>query len=222
MALNKNALIDTTYYFQMAADDDDILEDEKLKNMVEDLINAVSTQFEKFCNRILVERTFTHDVSDVDNYDANLLHYCIFDAPKLASFYFPTYPVSEITEVEISGTTISAAASNDYDASEGYILYNSPGRIIYSPGFDFPYLKNLKVIWRGGYNDTHPELADLKYLCFMAIKNYVNAPENTALESERMGNYAYKTISPVFQKELRGYSPQIFENLNKYRKAAFA
>jgi hypothetical protein len=29
-------------------------------------------------------------------------------------------------------------------------------------------------------------------------------------------------MSPLFQKELRGYSPQIFENLMKYRKVAFA
>ena len=55
-----------------------------------------------------------------------------------------------------------------------------------------------------------------------AIKNYVNAPDNSMMESERMGNYAYKLMSPLFQKELRGYSPQIFENLMKYRKVAFA
>ncbi len=47
MGLNKNALIDSTYYFQMS-DEEDLLEDERIKNMIEDLINAVSTQFEKF------------------------------------------------------------------------------------------------------------------------------------------------------------------------------
>jgi len=183
MALNNNALIDSTYYFQMS-DNEALLEDERAKNMIEDMINAVSTQFEKFCNRILVERTFTHDNTDTDNYDANLLHYSIFDAPKLASFYFPTYPVSALTKLEISGTEISAAAADDYDASNGYILYQNRGRIIYSPGFDFPYLQNVKVIWTGGYNDDHPEMADLKYLCYMAIKNYVNAPENSMMRSE--------------------------------------
>ena len=221
MALNKNALIDTTYYFQMS-DDEDMLEDEQAKNMIEDIINAVSTQFEKFCNRMLVERTFTHDSEDTDNYDASLLHYSIFDGPKFGSFYFPTYPLTSITKLEISGTEISAAAEDDYDASEGYILYKSKGRIIYSQGFDFPYLQNLKIIWKGGYNDDHPEMSDLKYLCYMAIKNFVNAPDNSMMESERMGNYTYKLMSPFFQKELRGYSPQIFENLMKYRKVAFA
>jgi hypothetical protein len=221
MALNKNALIDSTYYFQMS-DDEALLEDEQIKNMIEDTINAVSTQFEKFCNRILVERTFTHDISDTTNYDANLLHYCVFDAPKLASLFLPTYPVTTLTKLEISGTEISAAASDDFDASDGYILYNSAGKIIYSQGFDFPYLQNVKMIWKGGYNDDHPEMSDLKYLCYMAIKNYVNAPENSMMESERMGNYTYKLMSPFFQKELRGFSPQIFENLMKYRKVAFA
>jgi hypothetical protein len=221
MALNKNALIDTTYYFQMS-DDEDVLEDEQVKNMIEDIINAVSTQFEKFCNRLLVERTFTHDVADTTNYDASFLHYSIFDAPKLGSFYFPTYPVTTITKLEISGTEISIAEDDDYDASEGYILYKSAGRIIYSQGFDFPYLQNLKIIWKGGYNDDHPEMSDLKYLCYMAIKNYVNAPDNSMMESERMGNYTYKLMSPHFQTKLRGYSPQIFENLMKYRKVAFA
>ena len=221
MGLNKNALIDSTYYFQMS-DEEDLLEDERIKNMIEDLINAVSTQFEKFCNRFLVERTFTYDIADTVNYDVNLLHYSIFDAPKLGFLYLPTYPVSSITKLEISGVEISAAASDDYDASDGYMLYNAAGKIIYSQGFDFPYLQNVKIIWKGGYNDDHPEMSDLKYLCYMAIKNYVNAPDNSMMESERMGNYTYKLMSPLFQKELRGYSPQIFENLMKYRKVAFA
>ena len=221
MSLNKNALIDSTYYFQMS-DDEDLLEDERAKNMIEDMINAVSTQFEKFCNRLLVERTFTHDETDTDNYDLNLLRYCIFDAPKLASLYFPTYPVTTLTKIEVSGTEISVAESDDYDASEGYILYHSKGKLIYSQGFDYPYLQNVKIIWKGGYNDDHPEMSDLKYLCFMAVKNFVNAPDNSMMESERMGNYTYKLMSPHFQTQLRGYSPQIFENLMKYRKVAFA
>jgi hypothetical protein len=221
MALNKNALIDTTYYFQMA-NNEEMLEDERMKNMIEAMINAVSQQFEIFCNRILVERTFTYDDTDTTNYDANLLHYAIFDAPRLATFYFPTYPVSTITKFEISGTEISAAEADDYDASEGYILYSRRGKLIYSDGFDYPYLQNVKAIWKGGYGDNHPELSDLRYLCYMAIKNYVNAPENSMMESERMGNYAYKLMSPYFQKSLVGYSPQIFENLMKYRKVAFA
>lgn len=102
MSLNKNALIDSTYYFQMS-DNEDLLEDERAKNMIEDIINAVSTQFEKFCNRVLVERTFTYLTTDTVNYDINYLNYCIFDAPKLASLYFPTYPVTTLTKLEISG-----------------------------------------------------------------------------------------------------------------------
>jgi hypothetical protein len=219
MSLNKNALIDLDYYYQMEGD---APEDLSERDSVEALINAVSTQFEIFCNRLLVERTFTYDDTDSDNYDVNLLHYAIFDAPKAATFWFPTYPVSTLTKFEISGTELSVAASDDLDASDGYILYNRRGKLVYSGGFDYPYLQNVKVIWKGGYNKNHIEYADLQYLCYMAIKNYVNAPENSMMESERMGNYTYKLISPYFQKELKGYSPQIFENLMKYRKVAFA
>lgn len=221
MSLNKNALMDTTYYFQMS-DDEAMLEDERAKTMIEDMINAVSTQFEVFCNRLLAERTFTYDDADTDNYDLNLLHYAVFDAPKAANFWFPTYPVSSITYFGVSGTEISVAAADDFDASDGYLLYPRKGKLVYTQGFDYPYLQNVKAIWTGGYNEDHVELADLKHLCYMAIKNYVNAPENTMMESERMGNYTYKLMSPYFQKALRGFSPQIFENLMKYRKAAFA
>lgn len=221
MSLNKNALIDSTYYFTQSGDSD-ILEDERAKTMIEDMINAVSTQFEIFCNRVLKERTFTYDDSDSENYDVNFLHYAIFDAPKAATFWFPTYPVASVTSFYVSGTEITVADEDDYDASDGYILYNRRGKLVYSQGFDYPYLQNVKVIWKGGYADESQELSELKYLCYMAIKNYVNAPENSMMESERMGNYTYKLMSPFFQKELRGYSPQIFENLMKYRKVAFA
>jgi hypothetical protein len=220
MSLNNNALIDLEYYFTLAheAVEGDLAE----RNYLEAVINAVSTQFEIFCNRILKERVFTHDSSDTDNYDVNLLHYCVFDAPKLGTFWFPTYPIKTLSEIEISGTVLSEAAADDLDASDGYILYPRRGKLVYAQGFDYPYLQNVKIKWTGGYNNTHPELSDLQYLCYMAIQNYVNAPENSMLESERMGNYAYKLMSPHFQTQLRGYSPQIFENLMKYRKVAFA
>ena len=136
MALNKNALLSIKEYYEMAGNSSEGNLEER--NMIENIINAVSTQFEKFCNRVLVERKFTHDVSDTENYDVSFLYYSIFDAPKLATIYLPTYPVSSITKLEISGIEISAAASDDYDASNGYILYTTAGRIIYSPGFDFP------------------------------------------------------------------------------------
>jgi len=219
MGLNDNALIDTTYFYQMHSDDD-FLENEKEKTMIEDMINAVSSEFEKFCNRKLKARDYTHD-DQADEYDVKLLHYCIFDAPREYVFWFPTYPINSLSELLVSGLEISVAETDDYDASDGYLLYSKKGKLIYGQGFDYNYLQNVKIKWNGGYTDDHEEMADLKYLCFSAIKQFMNAPDNEMLQSERIGNYTYKLMSPEFQKQLRGLAPTIFENLMPYKKVAF-
>lgn len=221
MALNENALIDTTYFYQMYSEEDWI-EDEKEKAMIEAIINAVSSEFEKFCNRKLVARNYTYDSGDTDDYDVKLLHYAVFDAPKDYTFWFPTYPVNTVSEFVISGTAISEAAADDYDASDGYILYRRKGKIFYGQGYDFNYRQNIQVKWNGGYTEEHEEMADLKYLCFSAIKQFMNAPDNEMLQSERIGNYTYKLMSPEFQQQLRGLAPTIFENLMPFKKVAFA
>ena len=219
MALNDNALIDTTYFYQMYADED-FLEDEKEKTMIEDMINAVSSEFEKFCNRKLVARDYTYDTESND-YNIDLLHYALFDAPQGYTFWFPTYPVNSVSEFLVSGLEISVAAADDYDASNGYLLYPRKGKLIYSQGFDFSYLQNVQVKWNGGYGEDHESMSDLKYLCFSAIKQFMNAPDNELMQSERIGNYTYKLMSPEFQRELRGLAPTIFENLMPYKKVAF-
>ena len=218
MALNDNALMDTTYFYQMYSDED-WLEDEKEKSRIEELINAVSSEFEKFCNRKLKARDYTYDSQD-SSYNIDLLHYAVFDAPMGYTFWFPTYPVNSVTEFIVSGNTISAAAADDYDASDGYMLYPRRGKIIYSQGFDYSYLQNIQIKWNGGYSDDHEAMSDLKYLCFSAIKQFMNAPDNEMMQSERIGNYTYKLMSADFQRELRGLAPTIFENLMSYRKVA--
>jgi len=219
MGLNNNALIDTTYFYQMYTDED-WLEDEKEKTAIEAMINAVSSEFEKFCNRKLKARNYTYDSGDTDDYDANILHYAVFDGPTGYTFWFPTYPVNSVSELIISGTTISVADSDDYDASDGYVLNSRRGKIIYSQGYDYPYLQNVQVKWNGGYDDDHEAMSDLRYLCFSAIKQFMNAPDNEMMLSERIGNYTYKLMGADFQRELRGLAPTIFENLMPYRKVA--
>ena len=216
MALNANALIDTTYFFQMS-DDDSSISDPEQKNKMEDLINAISTVFEKFCNRTLKARTFTFD-TESDDYDADYIHYAIYDAPKGNVFWFPTYPVNSVTSFYISGVEISVADFDDYDASDGYILYGKQGKIFYSQGFDYNYKQNVKVEWNGGYTDDHVEMADLKYQCFLAMRQYLNMPTNALLESERIGNYSYKIMSADVQQKIRGFAPTVYENLMVYRK----
>lgn len=215
MALNYNALIDEEYFTTMWDGENDFNVD-RLHN----LINSVSTAFEKFCNRYLKERTFVSDEDDIDEDEGIFFipEYSIFDAPKGNTFWFPTYPVKEIDSFLISGTEI--ALSTDYTATEGYILYKSKGKLVYNYGFGYPYMNNVVVDWTGGYANDSIEMAHLKYLCFLVVKDTINAPQNMTYQSEKIGNYSYKTMPTYFLKALQGLSPIVFSDLYKYRKEA--
>jgi hypothetical protein len=39
-------------------------------------------------------------------------------------------------------------------------------------------------------------------------------------ESEKIGQYSYKTIPTYFLKALQGLSPQVFSDISKYRREA--
>jgi hypothetical protein len=214
MALNANALIDVTYFNQM-------WQDESLDpDYIENCINAVSSSFEKFCNRNLKQRSYTY-VSDDEDAEANIYYvpeYCIFDAPPKNIFWFPTYPVSEVSYFEVSGIEVALSTNNSYMADDGYLLYNRSGKLFYSYGFDYPYSQNVRVKWIGGYADNSMEMSHLKYLCFMTLKDFVNAPQNMTYQSETIGQYSYKTIATTLLTQLQGLSPNVFADLSKYRR----
>lgn len=212
MALNANALIDKTYFEQMWQGED--IDTDQMENF----INAISTAFEKFCNRFLIERTYTY-VSAEENAASKIFYvpeYTIFDAPPQTVFWFPTYPIAEVTEFLI--TDISISVTTGYIADDGYLLYTRTGKLVYSYGFDYPYMKNVKVKWKGGYPEDSPEISHLRYLCFLAVKDMVNAPQNMTYESERIGQYSYKTMPTSFMKSLQGLSPIVFSDISKYRR----
>lgn len=218
MALNSNAIIDTTYWSQVWEGTE--VNSERL----DALINFASTVFETFCNRRLVERTYTHVVADEN--EANKIFYkpdyTIFDAPKDSVFWFPTYPVKSITSFSISGTVLSAATSTDYTATDGYILKDREGKLIYTGGFDYNYMQNILVVWKGGYSDDDAEMYALKHLCYLFIKDYINAPPNMTMKSEKIGQYSYATIPSYTLNKLQGFSPFVFNALKKYRREVFA
>lgn len=214
MALLEHAIIDRTYFEQMwTGADVDI-------DRLENFINSVSASFEKFCNRKLKERTYTYDEEEVDS-SAGIYYvpeYTIFDAPRNEIFWFPTYPVSSISHFEISGIEITAATATDYTGDDGYILYKKTGKLIYMDRFDYPYMQNVRMKWTGGYADDSAEMYDLKHLCFLTIKDLLNAPQNMTYESERIGQYQYKTVSTFYMKQLQGLSPKVFSELVTYRR----
>lgn len=216
MALHRCALIDKTYFNHMWTGD--TVDNDYLEN----LINGISASIELFCNRPLTEVSYTFEESEHD--EANNVYYIpeltIFDAPPKATFWFPTYPISTLTYFEISGIQISAADADDYSADTGYVLYKRRGKLIYADGYDYPYLQNVQVKWKGGYPADSAEMSHLKYLCFLAMKDSLNAPQNMTYEMEKIGNYSYKTASPYTLTKLQGLSPKVFADLSKYRREA--
>ena len=216
MALNANAILDKTYFEQMWQGDD--VDPDRMDN----IINAMSTAFELFCNRKLKERTYTYIEGDESAEDGiyYVPEYSIFDAPPKATFWFPTYPVASITSFSITDVAVDAADTDDYSADTGYLLMKRTGKLVYGLGFDFPYLQNVKVVWKGGYPDGSAEIEHLRYLCMLAIKDYINSPNNQTFESEKIGNYSYKALSPYFLNALSGYSPKVYNELKRYRKEA--
>ena len=214
MALNANALIDATYFEQMWQGEE--IDPDRLENF----INAISSAFELFCNRRLRARSYTYDPDEES--ETNRIYYVpeysVFNAPPKNIFWFPTYPVVSISYFEISGTELEA--STGYLADTGYILYSSTGQLVYDYGFEYPYRQNVKVKWTGGYLDNSPEMSHLKYLCFLAMKDIFNAPQNMTFEQEKIGQYSYKTIPTYFMTSLQGLSPKVFSDISKYRREA--
>ena len=214
MALNYNAIIDITYFNQMWQGE--AIDPDRLEN----LINGISAAFDQFCNRPLVECVYTN-VEGSQDLDADVpvvynLDMTVFDAPPRTTFWYPTYPVASITSFSISGTAILPTTT--YIADEGYILYRKAGKLIYDYGFDYPYRNNIITVWQGGYSLSSPEMSHLRYLCFLAIRDIINSPQNMTYESEKIGQYSYKTVPTYFLKTLQGLSPKVFSDMSKYRR----
>jgi hypothetical protein len=210
VTLSPYAFIDEDYFFYMNNETEayDDVEIDKIRN----IINYITNLFEYFCGRKLKARDFySYDEEDMEE------EYAIFDPPRGEIFWFPTYPINSITSFTISGVNISEAT--DYDDTIGYFLYKKTGKLVYSYGFDYGYLKNIKVDWNGGYNDTHSEYAELQYLTYnMCSELWSINPGEGNLISETIGNYKWLKMSPKDLDNFKGLYPNIFFALSKYRK----
>ena len=187
--------------------------DDDLKIKIEWLINSTSMMFEMFCNRPLKEQEYSYE-STSPNFNPD---YSIFDGMRGIHFFLPTYPVSEVTSLIISGSTISEAV--EYNDTNGYFLHKKRGHIQYLGGFDFGSKRNVKINWKGGYAEGSAELEALKFLCYDMCKTIIHMPKNSFFLSERIGNSSYSVPSPSHWKELKGIAPNIFGPLSAYKKA---
>lgn len=228
--LASNALMDLKTFYRMYQQqvDPNFTEDAGNRDeFVTRTINAASTIFDKFCNRRLKAQWYSYDPVDaapIDEddpeedgivYEHNL-EYTIFDPPKGYVFWFPTYPVNTITIFSVRDVTITP--STDYLATDGYVLYNKQGKLIYEQGFDFGYYRTIKVKWNGGYANNSFEMFELQQLLFESIKVMINAPQNPLFQSETIGSYQYENYSATVLNNLKGMSPQTFANLGRFRR----
>lgn len=217
MDLANNAIIDLDYYAAIQGID---VVDDSIESEVIGKINYVSMMFEKFCNRVLIARTFdyapTITVDDVEsanpNYDEK---YSMFSGDEGIELYLPTYPINSISKLIIDGTEVSAATSAD--DLDGYHVWNSKGKIVYYGGFK-NYYRNIQIKWNGGYSSTAPELEELKFLCYSMVNTLMNSTTNPNLQSEKIGNYSYTNYSPQMLVNLSGMNPAVFAGLKRYRK----
>jgi len=215
LPLNANALMSLeTYYhmYKMIINSSLDEEDQDIKIAVTWAINGISEDFEKFCNRTLKARTFSYNP---DSADYNVA-YSTFDPPPGVIFWFPTFPVNSITRFLILGTEIIPSTNNL--ATDGYILYNKTGKLVYEQGFERGYYKTIQVEWNGGYAETSYEMSELQMLCFKMVNSIMQSKANPLLQGETIGGYQYQLFSPTLINSMRGLSPDVYASLGRYRR----
>jgi hypothetical protein len=216
MALSDNAFIGVDY-FNLMSGDELVIESSSGQSNDElrliNLINSITKFFECFCNRTLKTRDFSYISTDL-SYNPQ---YSIFDPPPKETFWFPTYPVNTLTTFIIGEDVI--LPSINYEDNDGYFLYNHIGKLIYSYGFDYGCLQNIKVKWNGGYKTTHEEYAELQYLTYLFTKSlFDNDPNQDGIISETLGNYKYTKTNPKDLSQYLGVPSFIFHTLNNYKR----
>lgn len=217
LELNANALIDIeTFYhmFKILVDGSLDEEDPDKKITITWAINSVSKAFESFCNRPLKAQDYTYDQTKAW-YSQSM---SIFDPPRYSTFFFPTYPINSVTIFTVRDIIIPLSTNGL--ATDGYILYNKTGKLIYEQGFDYGYFQTIKTSWNGGYNIESDEMAELQALCFKMVKAILTAQSNPMLQSETIGGYQYQMFSPTVISNMKGMSPDVFQSLGRYKREA--
>jgi hypothetical protein len=211
MALEASALIDIHMYNEFSGESI-----EEGEHATEALINFASVAMESFCKRLLKARDFSYDPAD-DSYDPDR---AIFDGVYSDIFYLPLSPINSITELWISDDIIPLAV--DHNDLNGYFMYRSAGKLVYSYGFDGGYNQNVKLKWNGGFKNTSMEMFELQHLCYELITIIKGSGTSPVFASEKIGNYSYQKFNPILLNQLQGFSPMLFNRLSRYKRKVFA
>jgi hypothetical protein len=210
MGLNASSFVDLEYFNIMSGLAITAGSSEEI--IFNNFANSVINNMEYFCSRKLKEKEY----SSTDEEDED---FTIFDGIQGTTFWFPTYPISELTLFSISGVTISPSTA--FDDSTGYFLNKKMGKLVYFGGFDYGYLQNIKADYTGGYNSESLEYAELQVLSYEMISdlyNNKNESNNSELISEKIGGYSYTRAKPKELEKYQGMFPDVFSKLYKYKR----
>jgi hypothetical protein len=208
--LNSASLLDLEYFNAMSGLT--IVADSDEEVIFNNCANATINMMEYFCGRKLKERDYDYTDSDDEEF-------CIFDGIVGNTFWFPTYPVSEIDSFYISDILIVAATT--FDDTTGYFLNKKMGKLVYFGGFDSGYLQNIKTSYTAGYADTSLEYLELQKISYdLILDMYNNSSESDSsnLTSERIGGYSYVKANPKDLIKFQGIFPNQFFALSKYKR----
>jgi hypothetical protein len=167
------------------------------------LIKQISAFMEEYTDRKLKARDYNYTDDPED---------ALGDGDGDCWFHTKQYPIISVTTLIVGDTTVSAAGDWDED---GYFLYKGQGRIYREDGFD-SYRKNVKLIYRAGYETTSSDYSMLNMICCALVKYIWDNKGKLGLKSEFLGRYRYTRGS------FRDTDQWLFDTLDRYRRGAFS
>jgi len=154
-------------FMDISGTDDDTL--------IEELIDSVSAQIEKWCRRKFLSRSFT------EYHDGGGYSYVFVDNPPITA-------VASVYDDSDREWTSSDLVSATYYTTDG--SYADEGRIQLWQGKLYFYdgVKNVKVTYTGGYSSVP---ADVEMACHALVSMWFNIRDKQGLTSESISDYKY-------------------------------
>ena len=167
------------------------------------LIKQISAFMEEHTGRKLKARDYTY-ATDLED--------ALGDGDGGTLFFCKQTPIVSITTLIVGDTTVTEAG--DWDEA-GYLLYRDRGTIYYESGFP-SYRKNVKLVYRAGYETDTSEYSELNMICCILVKYVWDNKSKLGLKSEQLGRYRYSRSS------FKDTDKWIWDSLDKYKRTAFS
>jgi len=197
MALSQDAL--TTLagvkeYLALASSDHDPL--------LERLIEAVSAQFNAFCDRKLMARDYSYDSGD-DAYDPDN---ALLSGSGYPELLLPQYPVISLSTLAVDGREIAPASGGS-----GWVLDAGAGVLTLLDGV-FPRGRhNVGLVYRAGFAAAPPDLAQA------AIEQAAIRFQESGAGHGRLGVSARTLADGSVSYHASALLPQVKAVLDRYR-----